>query len=128
MRILIAGLFFCLLCGCNGGAVPNKVTVNSLPSVFVPNQDQTLKAWDWSSVQTVGNHTYIPFNRWETSMGSATIELLKLVDEFEKIHSDVKITHWRVREINYGLAYQAYIAGVYIDHEPRQGSLQVEKL
>jgi hypothetical protein len=68
---------------------------------------------------TIGNHTYIPLNlRHLPAYNVSTI--LQVLNEFEKIHQELKVTGWRT-ELQQPLEHStAFTFGIWIDHESRK--------
>lgn len=90
-------------------------------SVVVEREGKT--AYDWSGVDTVGNHSYIPCRRYEWPKEVIRHFILELLKAFEEAHPELEVTHWRdVHEVicNEATNHCAdpYLCGLWVDHRP----------
>jgi len=78
-------------------------------------------------VETIGNHTYIRLNWYETSSTkypaslshSRAKDILRVLNEFEKAHQDLKITGWKLQDNFNAVATRSQVFGIWVDHQPK---------
>lgn len=91
---------------------------NSEPSVLPGSASATKKvAPDFSSVETVGNHSYLPINRGVNADSMAS-EILRMLDAFEKFHPELKVTSWSIEKQQDAYLTGRYVYGLWVNHEP----------
>ena len=71
-----------------------------------------------ASVVMVGNHSYIPINVFGNPRDHV-VEILAILDKFEKVHPELKITSWRVEKQQEGYCTIAKIFGIWVDHKSK---------
>ncbi|MEK7586413.1 MAG: prepilin-type N-terminal cleavage/methylation domain-containing protein [Patescibacteria group bacterium] len=74
------------------------------------------QSYDYSTVTTVGSHSWVPINHgfWEATMPN---EILNLLSGFEK-EMGVIITNWKMFDNGRGVGGGIHLYGIWVDHKP----------
>lgn len=88
-----------------------------------------IASYDMSTVETIGNHSWIPLNidkntgEREVLPSEYRLFILGALLAFEKEYPHLEITNWRIERdqgANHPKAWNAKIYGLWIDHKPRE--------
>ncbi len=109
IAVVLFGILAIALAGCDSSE-PSE------PSVVQKKQVQVVERYDMSAVVTVGNHSYLPLNLPGNPSQHVSL-ILGALQAFEKAHPEWRITGWRIEKRQAGYAVQAYIFGLWVDHE-----------
>ncbi len=101
-------LFFFLILSFLGCTDGNK------ESVVVSKQTAT--SIDFSSVITIGNHSYVPINIVDEP-SDQNLLILGIINDFEEKYPELEITHWQIEKQQAAYATSPYIFGLWIDHK-----------
>ena len=108
--IIVVVLFVVMGCEKSGPSVFDQAVIEQTPPV-----EQSLS---WSTVTTIGNHSYLPINKYGTPY-DYRVEILQVLGEFEKQHLEFQVTSWSVDKQQAAHGVSSYIYGLWIDHKPR---------
>lgn len=85
----------------------------------IATAEQKDKLTNFSSVHTMGNHSYIPINI-DGSPSEKILLILTILNDFEEIHPELEITHWHIEKQQRAKHTDRKIFGLWIDHKPKK--------
>lgn len=115
-RFVFITLILAFLIGCEPQRIPKEVSGGI--STLLSEEDSSYQYFK-KQIITVGNHSYIPMNIFNTP-SERVMSILEVLQRFENLYPDVRVTGWKIEKQQNSFASTSYIFGLWIDHEPRR--------
>lgn len=93
---------------------------------FEPVQGALTASYDMKTVETVGNHSWMPLNidgdttkDRDAKPSEYRTFILGALCAFEKAHPELEVTGWMIEKDQHARGASDHIYGLWIDHRPR---------
>ena len=115
MRCLVA-MFTLQLLLVTGCSQEQEKKVSVMSGV---NRPAPTESFNMDVVTTIGNYSYIPINK-DYTPPDKIVEILGVVDAFEKKHPALEVKHWVLDDRQNGYRMHSYIYGIWVTHRPKE--------
>jgi hypothetical protein len=72
--------------------------------------------FNWSAVQTIGDHSYIPLGIPEANPGDHAFLILSVLDTFERVHPEWKVESWVIEKQQRAHITHPCVDGIWVNH------------